>query len=94
MRMQWSQENSADGPSIQPVYTYVLTLLSIVTTMGVQGFRYERVWTPLERYYFVAYSVSQLAAVVRDNGRYTLLQVVTRKGSRLALDSEIGRAHV
>jgi hypothetical protein len=89
MRMEWSQEKSADGPSIHPVYTYVLTLLSIVATMGVQGFRYEWVWTPLERYYFAAYSVSQLAGVVRDNGRYTLLQVDTRKGSRLALDSDV-----
>jgi hypothetical protein len=89
MRMEWRHEKSAEGPSIQPVYTYVLTLLSIVATMGVQGFRYERVWTPLERYYFAAYSVSQLAGVVRDNGRYTLLQVVTRKGSRLALDSDV-----
>jgi hypothetical protein len=89
MRMGWSQEKIAAGPSIQPVYTYVLTLLSILATMGVQGFRYERVWTPLERYYFAAYSVSQLAGVVRDNGRYTLLQVVTRQGSRLALDSDV-----
>src|ERR1700745_1328716 len=89
MRMEWSQEKSGDGRVIRTVYTYVLTLLSIVATMGVQGFRYERVWTPLERYYFAAYSVSQLAGVFRDNGRYTLLQVVTRKGSRLALDSDV-----
>ena len=27
--------------------------------------------------------------LVRDNGSYTLLQVVTRKGSRLALDSDV-----
>jgi hypothetical protein len=89
MRMEWGRAKSRVGPSIQPVYTYVLMLLSIVATLGAQGFRYERVWTPLERHYFGAYSVSQIAGVVRDNGRYTLLQIVTRKGSRLALDSDV-----
>jgi hypothetical protein len=89
MRMAWGREKSAGRLSIQPVYTYVLVLLSIVATLGAHGFRYERVWTPLERHYFGAYSVSQIAGVVRDNGWYTLLQVVTRKGSRLALDSDV-----
>jgi hypothetical protein len=89
MRMEWDRTRSTVGPSIQPVYTYVLVLLSIVATLGAQGFRYERVWTPLERHYFGAYSVSQIAGVVRDNGWYTLLQIVTRKGSRLALDSDV-----
>jgi len=32
---------------------------------------------------------SQMEGVVRDNGSYTLLQVVTRKGSRVALDSDV-----
>jgi hypothetical protein len=89
MRMAWDREKSAGGFSIQPVYTYVLVLLSIVATLVAQGFRYERVWTPLERHYFGAYSASQIAGVVRDNGWYTLLQVVTRKGSRFALDSDV-----
>jgi len=89
MRMEWGRAKSTVGPSIQPVYTYVIVLLSIVATLGAQGFRYEWVWTPLERHYFGAYSVSQIAAVVRDNGWYTLLQIVTRKGSRLALDSDV-----
>jgi hypothetical protein len=89
MRMEWGRAKSTIGPSIQPVYTYVLVLLSIVATLGIQGFRYERVWTPLEGHYFAAYSASQIAGVIRDNGRYTLLQVVTRKGRRLALDSDV-----
>jgi len=48
-----------------------------------------RVWTPLERHYLPAYLGSQLAGVVRGNGSYTLLQVVTGKGSRVALDSDV-----
>jgi hypothetical protein len=89
MRVEWGRAKSTVIPSIQPVYTYVLVFLSIVAALGVQGFRYERVWTPLERHYFVAYSTSQIAGVVRDNSWYTLLQVVTRKGSRLALDGDV-----
>ena len=89
MRMEWGRPKSTAGPSIQPVYTYFLAFLSVVATLGVQGFRCERVWTPLERHYFGAYLASQIVGVVRDNGWYTLLQVVTRKGSRLALDSDV-----
>ena len=89
MHTKWDRGKRTGEPSIQPVYTYVLVLLSILATLGAQGFRYMRVWTPLERHYLGAYSVSQIAGVVRGNGWYTLLQVVTRKGSRLALDSDV-----
>ncbi len=89
MRMEWGRAKSTGGPSIQPVYTYALVTLSLMATLGIQGFRCMRVWTPLERYYLPAYLGSQLAGVVRGNGSYTLLQVVTRKGSRVALNSDV-----
>jgi hypothetical protein len=89
MRTKWDRAKRTGEPSIQPVYTYVLALLSIVTTLGTQGFRYQRVWTPLERHYFRAYLVSQIVGFVHENGWYTLLRVITRKGSRLALDSDV-----
>jgi hypothetical protein len=88
MRTKWGRA-STGGPNIQPVYTYALVLSFFMATLGIQGFRYMRVWTPLERHYFPAYLGSQIAGVVRDNGWYTLLQVATRKGSRLALDSDV-----
>jgi len=89
MRTEWSHAKSTGGPSIQPVYTYALVVVSLMATIGIQGFRYMRVWTPLERHYLLAYLGSQVVGVVRDNGSYTLLQVVTRKGSRVALDSDV-----
>jgi hypothetical protein len=89
MRTKWDRAKSVGKPSIQPVYTYALVLVSFMATLGIQGFRYKRVWTPLQRHYFPAYLGSQMAGVVRDNGWYTLLQVLTRKGSRLALDSDV-----
>ncbi len=89
MHMKWGRAESTDGASIQPVYTYALVLLSLLATLGIEGLRYLRASTPLERHYLPAYLGSQIAGVVRDNGWYTLLQVVTRKGSRLALDSDV-----
>jgi hypothetical protein len=89
MRMKWGRAKSTGGPSVQPLYTYALVLISFIATLGTQGFRYERVWTPLERHYFPDYLDSQIAGVVRDIGWYTLLQVATRKGSRLALDRDV-----
>jgi hypothetical protein len=89
MRMKWDRGERIVGPSIRPVYTYVLVLISLIANLGIQGFRCKRVWTPLERHYFLDYLGSQIVGVVRDNGWYTLLEVVTRKGSRLALDSDV-----
>ena len=87
--MKWGRGERTGGPSIRPVYTYALVLISFIATLGNQGFRYKRVWTPLERHYFPDYVSSQVVGVVRDNAWYTLLQVVTRKGRRLALDSDV-----
>jgi hypothetical protein len=87
--MNWGRGERTGGPSIRPVYTYALVLISFIATLGIEGFRYKQVWTPLERHYFPDYLRSQIVGVVRDNGWYTLLQVVTRKGSRLALDSDV-----
>lgn len=89
MRMEWGRAKSTRRASIQLVYTYALVLISFTATLGIQGFRYMRVWTPLERHYFSAYLGSQVVGVVRENSSYTLLHIVTRKGSRLALDSDV-----
>ena len=87
--MKWGRGERTGGSSIRPVYTYALVLISFIATLGIEGFRYKQVWTPMERHYFPDYLGSQVVGVVRDNGWYTLLQVVTRKGSRLALDSDV-----
>jgi hypothetical protein len=89
MRIEWGRAKNTRGASIQPVYTYVLVFLSVVATLGIEGFRYMGGWTPLERHYLPAYLGSQVVGVVRENSSYTLLQVITRKGKRLALDSDV-----
>jgi RHS repeat-associated protein len=76
-------------PSSKPVYTIALLIFSVAAGAGVEYVRFLRVWTPLERHYLLTYGGTEIAGPLRQNGRYTLLEVVTRKGSRFALDSEV-----
>src|SRR5260370_29617031 len=48
-----------------------------------------RVWTPLQRHYLTTYVGTPVAAAFRTDGGYTLLMVVARKGTRLAVDNEV-----
>src|SRR5260370_20301733 len=48
-----------------------------------------RVWEPLERDYLTSYVGTPVGAGFGTDGGYTLLMVVTRKGTRLALDNEV-----
>ena len=88
MRTEWGRDERTDWPSSKPVHTIALLILSVAAGAGVECVRFLRVWTPLERHYLLTYIGTRIAGTVRQNGRYTLLEVVTRKGSRLALDSE------
>ena len=89
MRTEWGRDERTDWPSSKPVYTIALLILSVAAGAGVECVRVLQVWTPLERHYLHTYVGTEIAGTVRQNGRYTLLEVMTRKGSRLALESEV-----
>jgi hypothetical protein len=89
MRREWWRDHTTSRPSRLPTYTIALFIFSILTVAGVWYSRYVRVWTPLERHYLSAYVRGQIAGMFRDNGWYTLLQIVTRKDTRLALDDDV-----
>src|SRR5437660_7908305 len=89
MRTEWGRDERTDWPSSKPVYTIALLILSVVAGSGVECVRFLRVWTPLERHYLLTYVGTEIAGIVRQNGWYSLLEVVTRKGNHLALDSEV-----
>ncbi len=89
MRTEWGRDERADWPSTKPVCAIALLICSVLAGMGVGCARYLWVWTPLQRHYLVTYMAADIAGAIRQNGRYTLLELVTRKGSRLALDSEV-----
>src|SRR6266478_3585409 len=89
MRTEWGRDERTDWPSSKPVYTIALLILSVAAGAGVECVRYLRDWTPHERHYLLTYVGTEIAGTVRQNGWYALLEVVTRKGSRLAPDSEV-----
>src|SRR5437667_2069503 len=89
MQTEWGRDERTDWPNSKPVYTIVLLILSVAAGAGVEYVRALRVWTPLERHYLLTYIGTEIAATVRQNGSYTLLELLMRKGSRLALASEV-----
>jgi hypothetical protein len=89
MRTEWRGDQRKGWPKRLPTYAIALFIFSMLTVAGVWYARYVRVWTPLERHYLPAYVSGHIAGMFRDNGWYTLLQIVTRKDTRLALDSDV-----
>jgi type IV secretory pathway TraG/TraD family ATPase VirD4 len=86
---EWGRDERTDWPSSKPVYTILLLIASVLAGAGIGCLRYLYVWTSLQRHYLPMYVGTQIAGAVRQDGWYTLLELATRKGSRLALDSEV-----
>jgi len=83
MRMEWSRTKAGEDRAFSRSTTYALVLISLMATLGIQGFRYMRSGRPLERHYLPAYLGPLMAGLLADNSAYTLLQVVTTEGSRV-----------
>ena len=71
----------------RPVTALGAILIALFSAMGY--YRYSHTWTPLQRVYLKTYIWTQLDGIVQTGGWYTLLMVVTKQGSRLALDEEV-----
>jgi len=71
-----------------PVFMALASILAICT------YRYLRVWTPLERFYFTTYMRSVLRGATSSAriGEYELLAVTTKHGSHWASDGEVTEA--
>src|SRR2546426_3304446 len=87
----WGREASA-GMWIRtrPAWTLSAALIAVVSVIGLGEYRYSR-WTSLQRFYFPAYVRSTILDVldVTKPGRYALLTVIDRRGSRLAVDPDV-----
>ncbi len=89
MKQKWGREDDAgDFPSDRAVWTTGAFCVALLSVFAIAGYRYMRMWTPLQRHYLTAYVGTPVAGAFRTDGWYTLLMVVTRKGARLALDNE------
>ena len=90
MKQKWGREDDAgDFPSERGVWTIGAFCVALLSVFAIAGYRYMRVWTPLQRHYLLTYAGTPVAGAFRTDAPYTLLMVVTRKGARLALDSEV-----
>jgi type IV secretory pathway TraG/TraD family ATPase VirD4 len=73
-----------------PVWFMSLLLLALASGVGVWLFRQAFVWTPLQQFYLSAYARSAVASSLGiRTGRYRVLLMENRRGSRLAIDDEV-----
>lgn len=89
MSTQGGRDERTDWPSSKPVCTIWLLIVSVLAGISFECFHYQYDWTPLERYYLPTYAATEIAGAVRPNGWYTLLELTTRRGSELALDTAV-----
>ncbi len=90
MKQKWGREDDAgDFPSDRAVWTIGAFFVGLLSVFAIVGYRYMRVWTPLQRHYLTAYVGTPVAGAFRTDGWYTLLMVVTSRDTRLALDNEV-----
>jgi hypothetical protein len=89
MKQQWGREADAgDWPSGRRVWTIGVFFVALVSAAAIYVYRYERVWTPLQRFYLTQY-LSSDTNLRKNTGHYLLLNAVNKNGSHLALDEEV-----
>src|SRR5580765_2733501 len=91
MDQSWGRATSAGTwMRTRPAWAYSAGLIAVVSVIGLGQYRYSR-WTPLQRFYLPAYVRSTMldALGVTKPGRYALLTVLDRRGSRLAVDADV-----
>jgi hypothetical protein len=91
MRQTWGRNQYAgEWPNPKPAWMMAASLLAVLSVTAICAYRYAYVLTPLQRFYLTTYIRSGLRAGIGfKTGRYALLNVVDKKGSRLALNEEV-----
>jgi type IV secretory pathway TraG/TraD family ATPase VirD4 len=73
-----------------PVWLMSVMLIAVASGVGVWWIRQTLVWTPLQQFYLSAYARSALSSSLAiRSGRYRLLLIENRRGTRLAIDDEV-----
>lgn len=91
MSYEWGRAPEAGKwQRAMPVWFMSVILVAVVSGIGVWWVRQTFVWTPLQQFYLSAYARSALASSLAiRTGRYRLLLMENRRGSRLAIDEEV-----
>ena len=92
MSRDWGRNRYAgEWPNPKPAWTIATVLLAVVSVAAICAYRYAYVLTPLQHFYVKTYIRSGLRADIKlsKTDPYVLLNVMDKKGSRLALDEEV-----
>jgi type IV secretory pathway TraG/TraD family ATPase VirD4 len=89
MKQKWGREEYVGNwPSDRRVWTIAAFFVALLSVVAMWVYRYERVWTPLQRFYLAQYLNSE-SNFRKATGHYLLLNAVNKNGSHLALDEEV-----
>src|SRR5882672_2956559 len=91
MDQSWGRQASAGTwINTRPACALSAALIAVVSVIGLGQYRYSR-WTPLQRFHLPAYVRSTIldALGVTKPGRYALVTVKDRRGSRVAVDADV-----
>ena len=91
MSYEWGRAPEAGRwQRAMPVWFMSLLVLALTGGVGLWLFRQTFTWTPLQRFYLSAYARSAVASSLGiRTGRYRVLVMESRRGSRLAIDDEV-----
>jgi type IV secretory pathway TraG/TraD family ATPase VirD4 len=89
MKQKWGREEYVGNwPSERRVWTIAAFFVAVLSVVAIYAYRYERTWTPLQRFYLGQYLASD-TNLRKNTGHYLLLNAVNKNGSHLALDEEV-----
>ena len=92
MSQEWGRkEDAGEWPKSTHAWALRTMLIAIVSVAVICAYRYAYVLTPLQHFYLTTYIRCGLRSEINlsRTGRYLMLNVVDRKGARLALDEEV-----
>src|SRR6185437_11932036 len=91
MSQEWGRNQYAgEWPNPKAAWTIATVFLAVLSVAAICAYRYAYVLTPLQKFYLTTYIRTELRAGIGfKTGRYSLLNVVDRRGSRLALNEEV-----
>jgi len=92
LNQEWGRkEDAGEWPKSTHAWALRTMLIAIVSVAVICAYRYAYVLTPLQHFYLTTYIRCGLRSEINlsRTGRYLMLNVVDRKGARLALDEEV-----
>ncbi|HKV64548.1 MAG TPA: type IV secretion system DNA-binding domain-containing protein [Candidatus Acidoferrum sp.] len=92
MSQEWGRNKYAGvWPNRNAAWTWTAVFLAVASMVAICAYRYTKTWTPLQRFYLKTYIRSGLRSVASfaKSDRYSMLTVITTKGSHWAAEGEV-----